>query len=371
MQSLLKQIGWNTYRLKVLARWLAWDTLGAMGGPEIATLEGRNSLVRLPSDQFPRRPSETRQVRLVCVRGPVYIEPEFGFPIAHPAQVLTDFMPYSAMSRQTATMQFFSGVPSFRGYLQARRMQHRVRHVPELALLRHPFDENYYHLMIESFPAVALLVKHGLGDVPLLISERMSSTPVFREVRSQPRLRDRRWSVQSAHEWLVADRIYVPLIMRDDRQAIDDMLDLIDAPSPNARSDERIFLTRNPAVGRAIINMDELRPLLRFRGLREVDTAEIPVREQAKLFSEASLVVGIHGAGLTNVIFRRGCPCKLVEIFPPHDRDPSFYLLAKGFGHDYRWLAGSGASNLSRTANFSVKAAALGHLLDGHGAALA
>ena len=71
--------------------------------------------------------------------------------------------------------------------------------------------------------------------------------------------------------------------------------------------------------------------------LRErVDTA---VREQVALFSRADLVVGPHGAGLTNVVF--GEDLAVVELFGDK-QIATFDRLAAALGHGYEYLEGEG-----------------------------
>jgi capsular polysaccharide biosynthesis protein len=57
------------------------------------------------------------------------------------------------------------------------------------------------------------------------------------------------------------------------------------------------------------------------------------------LCRSASVIVAIHGAGATNVVFNDGC--KVVEIFPP-DYVPAqyFYQISGLLGHEYWYLIG-------------------------------
>lgn len=70
--------------------------------------------------------------------------------------------------------------------------------------------------------------------------------------------------------------------------------------SPQRR---RLFCGRKNATWRKLINEDELYARLEPLGFVNVDPAGMTVSEQARLFSSASLVVGVHGAMLTNAVF--------------------------------------------------------------------
>jgi capsular polysaccharide biosynthesis protein len=57
-------------------------------------------------------------------------------------------------------------------------------------------------------------------------------------------------------------------------------------------------------------------------------------RQQMRVFGEASHVVGVHGAGLTNVLF---CApgTRVLEILPALCAAPSYWVLSTQIGHRY------------------------------------
>ena len=66
----------------------------------------------------------------------------------------------------------------------------------------------------------------------------------------------------------------------------------------------RLFVSRQDADHRRLRNEKELVSLLASRlGVTPIVPGELSVREQIKLFSQAELVVGIHGAGMSNIVF--------------------------------------------------------------------
>jgi len=66
--------------------------------------------------------------------------------------------------------------------------------------------------------------------------------------------------------------------------------------------------------GRHILNEADLIPHLRQLGFSVIDPGTLPLSEQIARFSRASIVVGPHGSGLTNTLFRYGAPMALVEM---------------------------------------------------------
>ncbi|TPV55130.1 glycosyltransferase family 61 protein [Aestuariibacter sp. GS-14] len=97
---------------------------------------------------------------------------------------------------------------------------------------------------------------------------------------------------------------------------------------------ERIFIDRNGGNSRTVINYEELKELLEEKQFQIVRLEELNVAEQLATFKNAKLVLSVHGAGLTNVMFAPG-DVKLVELMPPLCASPSFWMMACGLGLDY------------------------------------
>ena len=105
----------------------------------------------------------------------------------------------------------------------------------------------------------------------------------------------------------------------------------------------KIFLTRAKTRLRFIENESEIIEVCKKYGLEIVDADHLSSVQQIELFANARFVAGIHGAGLTNMIFRQG-PCMILELFPPADLGylPFHYImLAKMHNFGYQALIGT------------------------------
>ncbi|HTO04982.1 MAG TPA: glycosyltransferase family 61 protein, partial [Opitutus sp.] len=78
----------------------------------------------------------------------------------------------------------------------------------------------------------------------------------------------------------------------------------------------RIFLSRSDARFRRLTNEAELYPLLRAHDFEIISPSRIDVASQAKLFSEAAVIVGTAGAAFANLVFA-SAPAHVIEISPP------------------------------------------------------
>jgi hypothetical protein len=77
---------------------------------------------------------------------------------------------------------------------------------------------------------------------------------------------------------------------------------------------KRIFISRKDAPFRKIINEDEIFNLFEAKGFKRYVLSQMSVIEQIVLFHNAEIIVGEHGAGLTNILFCEP-KTKVIELF--------------------------------------------------------
>ena len=85
---------------------------------------------------------------------------------------------------------------------------------------------------------------------------------------------------------------------------------------------QRLFITREGVTRRRLANQQIVAERLAEDGFRALDPGTLPFAEQVALFQGASIIVGVHGAALTNLLFAPD-EAAFVELSP--DRDQLFY----------------------------------------------
>lgn len=117
------------------------------------------------------------------------------------------------------------------------------------------------------------------------------------------------------------------------------------------RSGRRLFTSRTDASWRRIVNEDAVMELLAVHGFERLECARMTIGEQAAAFAEASVVVGAHGAGLTNLLFTPP-GATVVELFaaPAAIEISNYRVLCARLGHRYaRLLAAPVAGPRAKT----------------------
>ncbi len=106
---------------------------------------------------------------------------------------------------------------------------------------------------------------------------------------------------------------------------------------PPARPGRKLMISRADTTGRAVLNWEEVLPVFRRHGFDVVELAGLSTEAQMALFRDASQVVGVHGSGLTNILFATR-DCAVLEILPPLVATQAYWLLASSLGQRYSAL---------------------------------
>lgn len=108
----------------------------------------------------------------------------------------------------------------------------------------------------------------------------------------------------------------------------------------HAGKGRRLFISRADASSRQIINWSEVQEFLDTEGFETVMLANKSFLEQRDMFREASHVIGVHGAGLANIVFAPET-CRLLEILPPLVASPAYWIMATASGQRYQAFVAS------------------------------
>lgn len=115
---------------------------------------------------------------------------------------------------------------------------------------------------------------------------------------------------------------------------------------PRANSEKRIYLSRGDANTRRVLNEAELSPLLERFGIEIVECSRLSFREQVQLFSEASLILGPHGAAFSNIIFC-DTAASVVELTSDSYQNPCFEYLSASLVMNFQKIEGQAESERS------------------------
>ncbi|WP_226007600.1 glycosyltransferase family 61 protein [Natrinema salinisoli] len=103
-------------------------------------------------------------------------------------------------------------------------------------------------------------------------------------------------------------------------------------PETTPESGDNVYVSRANAVERRVVNEDEVMNALSRFGFSCYRLEERTLEQNARLFADADIIVGPHGAGLTDILF--ATDCTLVELFGDKIKQP-YRKLAATLGVSY------------------------------------
>lgn len=218
--------------------------------------------------------------------------------------------------------ELFYGVSPFRGLLFGPwgTELSNLNSEPVAPLIpRYP--DNYYHWMVETVPKIRYLRVFEAEQEPVTLLIPADTPPFIDETLDLLGWPDSRVK-RAEHGSYRVSELVVPSF--PDRRPSDfewlreEMLE--SAPSHIPEDGNNIYVSRANDVERRVVNEDEVMDVLLEFDFERYLLEERSLAENARLFADANVIVGPHGAGLTDIIFTKDCT--LVELFGEKIKQP-------------------------------------------------
>lgn len=99
----------------------------------------------------------------------------------------------------------------------------------------------------------------------------------------------------------------------------------------------KIYISRQSSQVRKVDNFNEIEKTLKKYSIKTIEMEKYSFQEQIGMIKNSNLLIGPHGAGLTNMIW--GSELKIIELFNIH-KPLHYKVLSKVLGHNYTKLSG-------------------------------
>jgi capsular polysaccharide biosynthesis protein len=228
--------------------------------------------------------------------------------------------------------------PSVLKAIAARNGGSNILELDRVISFRDVHETNYFHCINDVLTKIPLLRTIGSIDVPVVVGTMLYHKPFFQAML--PSLKAAGIDIiDHGQRFIRAKEVVYCKAMPCSAEHIAAVLQLLRDPAQEATPVEHrmVFLTRRPgtANGRVPANGAAVEAMMADLGFEVIDTASMPWSDQVALFRNVRHLVALHGAGLTNMIFRTGQPMSVLEIFPGDSLPPHYYWLALANGFKY------------------------------------
>jgi len=217
-----------------------------------------------------------------------------------------------------------------------------VKEIPGAgAVLVSPESHNYYHWLSDVLPRIKLYEPVFEQIDHFCVASNVPAK--FLEILKDFGIRSEKILLVGEKEKLHFDHLYVSSLPGSEGRAPKWAVEytrekLLKTDGP--KQSKKIYFKRGDNVERKILNEATLIALLENEGFEIIDPGTLTIYEQINLMSGAAIVIGAHGAALSNLLF---CPdgTSVIEIFSPdYFRTDCYYTLSAILNFDYWYIGG-------------------------------
>jgi hypothetical protein len=211
-------------------------------------------------------------------------------------------------------------------------------------------ENNYYHWCIECLGRLHLIRQAGIMPDYYIVSTKMLFQ---KQLLALLQIKDENIIRAQEGIWLQADELIVPTFINnweycDYRGFVGYSKKYLPSWIGQLYKDlgkpkwgvAKIFISRKKAKYRKLLNEEAVLQMLSKYDVVSICLEDLSVDEQINVFSSAAIVIGVHGAGLTNII-HCSKTARVLEIFPEYYHDPGYRILANALGLEYSFIIGN------------------------------
>jgi hypothetical protein len=198
---------------------------------------------------------------------------------------------------------------------------------PAHIMLKQTYDTNYGHWLLEGLPRILAAAQHcDLSQCRVIVSRKSSGiSRVYVDTLKAFGVRPEQIVTHKSRP-LHVDRLIYPLPISEgpflkSPMAIQILESLPNRLGVGADAPKRIYVSRGDKGKRRLLNENAVLDVLQPLGFVAVQPGALDLQGQARMFSQAEVIIGNCGAGLTNAVFapRGNILFALTSEFMPDD----------------------------------------------------
>lgn len=212
-----------------------------------------------------------------------------------------------------------------------------------LSIIPFKAKANFSHFLLEGLPRLVILDEiHSSDGLKVIIDKNFSNLiEGFISASSKQKISPLYFSDQGVFKF---ERLYITAPLKHPLHSGNPKLKKFLTSISNKiklenkhhkdKAISRLYVHRKQGR-RGVKNEEDVIKILKKYGFHICNLEDYTLNEQAGLFSTAEIVIGVHGAGLSNIVFSTARAAALIEVFPEVYATPAFWYLSRIMGMKY------------------------------------
>lgn len=223
---------------------------------------------------------------------------------------------------------------------------------------------NYYHWFVEALTKV-LSTRLDRSDFVVMLPSTFRNLGYHEESLTLLGIRSEYFDVVT--ERLHCEEMYLPLNVSINGTTnplyINKLRDALLSDRKNIRPARRLYVSRRSAGKRRVANEAEVTTFLQPYGFEVVEFEKMTFKEQLAICNSATIIVGLHGAGLTNMLFMTTGKA-VIELRRENEDNFCFKYLAEALNMRYDFVECKNQGDDRYNSDFSVNLAELKKMIE-------
>jgi len=211
-----------------------------------------------------------------------------------------------------------------------------------ILVLENSSSKNIFHFLLDTLSRLALVPEDCKFDFVYI----ENVTSFQKQYLSLLKIDNDRIITPSKSEVIFAKKIVLPSLVRNkgfssirSSKFLSEIKNILEIKS--CEPFRKIYISRGDVRARNLKNELEITDYLETLGFEIITLSNESIRDQARIFHEAKIIIGVHGAGFTNLVYSQP-GTNFIEFFPPRYVNVCYWSLSNLMGINYYYLIGEG-----------------------------
>jgi len=228
--------------------------------------------------------------------------------------IISEYLSFNSLSK----LVFFKKIILYFDYVISNILKKKFSkkiYLPNNYILVHNRNsKGYFHWVTDTLPKI-VYAKNKYKNFTVILPETLNISFITSSLK---KLKIKTFFLKKGNNYTFKKLIYIGNLYPSGnprKNIINNMKKQLDIKLSNSK---RIYISRNKSGRRKIINENDLIKLLKKYNFKTIYSEKISFDKQIKIFSASKYIIGLHGAGLTNLIWMKQ-KSFIFEIKPEKD----------------------------------------------------